>query len=297
MSPGGTAFEKGNNTIVTNPATHLRLTEEEIRAFRKLVREYYRRAGRSFPWRETADPYRILVSELMLQQTQTTRVVEKFVRFTDTLPDFFALAEASTHEVLSLWQGLGYNRRALYLKQAAGVVVDEHGGVLPSDETALVALPGVGPATAGAVLAFAFNEPAVFVETNIRSVFIHHFFEGRDAVSDRDILPLVDTTLDRDNPRTWYWGLMDYGVFLKESAGNPARRSAHHATQSPFRGSDREIRGAVLALLVERGVVTQDDILTRFPGETERVGRIVADLQREGFLDIRGDKISAKEEK
>ena len=280
---------------MTNAATHFLLTNSEIRAFQKLVREYYRRAGRSFPWRETTDPYRILVSELMLQQTQTARVMEKFVRFTDTLPDFFALADASTHEVLSLWQGLGYNRRALYLKQAAGIVVVEHGGVLPAEEKGLLALPGVGPATAGAVLAFAFNEPSVFVETNIRAVFIHHFFEGRDAVSDKDILPLVEATLDRNNPRTWYWGLMDYGVFLKESAGNPARRSAHHATQSPFRGSDREISGTVLALLVERGAVSKDDVYARFPGEAERVGRIVADLESEGFLDIRGDTIAAKE--
>ena len=276
--------------------THPILTEREIRSFQKLVKDHYRRAGRSFPWRETADPYRILVSELMLQQTQTARVVDKYVRFTDTLPNFHALADASTHEVLSLWQGLGYNRRALYLKQAAGIVVNEYGGVLPDDETALLSLPGVGPATAGAVLAFAFNEPSVFVDTNIRTVFIHHFFEGGDAVSDKDILPLVVATLDRETPRTWYWGLMDYGVYLKETAGNPAKRSAHHATQSPFRGSDREIRGAVLALLVERGVVTKDDIYARFPGEMERVGRIVADLEREGFLDIRGDRIAAKRE-
>ena len=199
-------------------------------------------------------------------------------------------------EVLSLWQGLGYNRRALYLKRAAGVVVRKYGGVLPKDEKALVSLPGVGPATAGAVLAFAFNEPAVFIETNIRAVFIHLFFTGTNAVGDRDILPLVEATLEREDPRTWYWGLMDYGVYLKESAGNPARRSAHHTTQSPFRGSDREIRGAVLALLVERGVVSLDDILARFPGETERIERIAADLAREGFLDIRGDSVAAKGE-
>jgi A/G-specific adenine glycosylase len=232
----------------------------------------------------------------MLQQTQTARVTEKFVRFTDTLPDFLSLADASIHEVLSLWQGLGYNRRALYLKEAAGIVVNDHGGVLPADEKALLALPGVGPATAGAIRAFAFNEPFVFVETNIRAVFIHHFFEGKDAVSDRDILPLVEATLDRNNPRTWYWGLMDYGVYLKESAGNPAKRSAHHTRQSPFRGSDREIRGTVLALLVEHGAVSADAVCARFPGETERVMRIIADLQREGFLDMNGDTVAAKGE-
>lgn len=280
---------------MTDTSTCPRLDDREIHAFQKIVRDYYRRAGRSFPWRETTDPYRILVSELMLQQTQTARVVEKFVRFTDTLPDVFSLADASTHEVLSLWQGLGYNRRALYLKEAAGVVVREYNGVLPADGAALLSLPGVGPATAGALLAFAFNEPSVFVETNIRAVFIHYFFEGTDAVADRDILPLVEATLDREDPRTWYWGLMDYGVFLKESAENPAKRSAHHTTQSPFKGSDREIRGAVLALLVEQGLILKDDILARFPGEAERVMRIVADLEREGFLDIRGNTIAPKE--
>jgi len=280
--------------MMTNAKTPLCLTGDEIRSFQDLVRDHYHRAGRSFPWRETADPYRIMVSELMLQQTQTSRVVEKYVRFVDTLPDVFTLADAPVSEVLSLWQGLGYNRRALYLKSAAAVIVHDFGGTIPKDEKSLLSLPGVGPATAGAIRAFAYGEPAVFIETNIRAVFIHHFFEKRDAVSDREVLPLVEATLDRKNPRTWYWGLMDYGVHLKEAAGNPARRSAHHAIQSPFRGSDREIRGAVLALLVKQETVTKGDVLARFPGETERVGRIVADLQREGFLDVNGDTIAAK---
>jgi A/G-specific adenine glycosylase len=233
---------------------------------------------------------------MMLQQTQTARVVEKYVRFVDTLPDVRSLADAPTHEVLALWQGLGYNRRALYLKRAAAVIVRDFGGVIPKDEKSLLSLPGVGPATAGAVRAFTYGEPAVFIETNIRAVFIHHFFEERDAVDDREILPLVEATLDRNTPRTWYWGLMDYGVHLKESEGNPAARSAHHTTQSPFRGSDREIRGVVLALLVEKETVTKEDILARFPGENDRIGRIVADLEREGFLNVNGDSITAKGE-
>ena len=294
MPPGGAPPGAEGDKSVSDTETPPHLTQREIQSFQRLVREYYDRAGRTFPWRETTDPYRILVSELMLQQTQTARVVEKYVRFVDTLPDVSSLADVSTHEVLTLWQGLGYNRRALYLKKAAAVIVRDFNGIIPNSEKFLLSLPGVGPATAGAVRAFAFNEPSVFVETNIRSVFIHHFFEGRDAVTDREILPLVEATLDRKNPRTWYWGLMDYGVHLKESKGNPAARSAHHTTQSPFRGSDREIRGAVLALLVEKEVVTKEDILARFPGETKRVERIVADLQQEGFLDIRGNKIIAR---
>ncbi len=217
-----------------SPTEFRTLSKAQISTFRREVLKYYRAHGRDFPWRRTDDPYNVLVSEVMLQQTQVGRVLAKWGPFVATFPDFASLAAAPLVDVLTSWRGLGYNRRALYLKEIACAVMERYAGRLPDSQDELVRLPGIGPNTAGAIIAFAFNRPAVFIETNIRSVFIHHFFPEQDSVRDAQILPLIKATLDRDNPRIWYWALMDYGVMLKETTGNPSRRSAHHARQSPF---------------------------------------------------------------
>ncbi len=186
-----------------------------------------------------------------------------------------ALAAAPLIEVLSCWKGLGYNRRALYLKEIARIVIDQYAAKLPDSPDELVKLPGIGSNTAGAVAAFAFNRPVVFIETNIRSVFIHHFFPDTADVRDSRILPLVEATLDRDNPRVWYWALMDYGTMLKETTANPGRRSAHYSRQSPFPGSDREIRGAILETAGrgrQRRRLTDAEIVVALPMEEERTG-------------------------
>ncbi len=219
--------------------------------FRQIIYNYYKENGRSFPWRDTKDPWRILVSEIMLQQTQTERVIPKYEAFIRRFPSPEELAEASVAELLPLWSGLGYNRRALALKRAAGQIVTLYSGKLPADAEKLDALDGVGPYTARAVMAFAFGSASAFIETNIRSVFIYHFFPQSALVSDKEIEPLVEASLDRADPRNWYYALMDYGVALKRRIGNPARRSSSYSKQSSFADSHRRIRGAVLRALSE----------------------------------------------
>jgi len=225
---------------------------QRIDSVRELVYDHYEQHGRNLPWRKTTDPYCILVSEVMLQQTQVDRVAPRYLSFLERFPDFVSLASATPSEVLREWQGLGYNRRALSLQAAARQVVESHGGVLPEDKRSLMSLPGIGSYTASAIRAFAFNQPDAFIETNIREVFIHHFFPEAESVTDAEIMPLVEMAVDRENPRRWYQALMDYGVKLKQQ-GNASRRSAHHRPQSRFSGSRRQARGEILRLLLASG--------------------------------------------
>ncbi len=264
----------------------------QIAELRKTVREYYEQNGRVLPWRETDDPYRILVSEIMLQQTQVERVALKYGRFLDRFPDFAVLAGADLRDLLAVWQGLGYNRRALALQRTAQLILEKFQGTLPDSAETLVTLPGIGPATAGALLAFVFEQPAVFIETNIRRVFIHWFFPDRDEVKDSEILPLVEETLDRDRVRTWYYALMDYGAMLKGKEPNPNRRSAHYQRQSTFEGSNRQIRGLILRALIDRPHMTPVELVVSVDKSPERVGKVVRDLVREGFLVRIGRRLS-----
>jgi len=260
-----------------------------IRKFRKMVLRHYEQSGRPMPWRSTTDPYAILVSEIMLQQTQVERVLVRFPAFISAFPDFASLAAAPLPDVLSAWQGLGYNRRALALRACAEIVMSRYGGVLPDDPGTLSGFPGIGHATASSICAFAFNRPVVFIETNIRRVFIHHFFPGTGEVSDSEILSLVDQALYRENPRVWYWALMDLGTSLKKTVPNPNRRSRHYARQSAFEGSDRQVRGMVLRLLLAKGEMAQDEIAGNCSADRERVLKILAGLERDGFIRRTGE--------
>jgi len=258
------------------------LSEAEIAAFRGQVLGFYEKSGRSFPWRMTRDPWAILVSEIMLQQTQVDRVLPKYLAWLKAYPDAAYLAAAPLADVLELWSGLGYNRRALALMRAASRISASDS--FPDDEDSLLELPGVGPYTARAVLAFAFGRPVVLIETNIRSVFLHRFFEGEDGVSDSRIAPLVEATLDREDPRTWYYALMDYGVEIKRVFGNPNARSAHYAKQSPFADSNRRIRGSLLKELGLRGRADAEELAAALPFARERVRGALDELKAEGFV-------------
>lgn len=258
---------------------------ETISQFQKKVYTYYETYGRDLPWRKADDPYAVLVSEVMLQQTQVDRVIPKYTAFLGEFPSFEHLAQASKAEVLSIWSGLGYNRRGLNLQKAAAQVMLLHGGRLPSDHRLLDDLPGIGPATASSIQAFAFNLPSVFIETNIRSVFIYEFFSKRAKVSDAELLPLVARYLDTQNPKKWYNALMDYGTMLKKTIGNPSRKSLSHNKQSPFAGSNRQLRGAILKLLLSGGVSESDLLskLTEFDGD--RVRLVLETLMKEAMIE------------
>ena len=225
----------------------------------------------------------------MLQQTQTSRVLDHFGPFVARFPDARSLAAADRGEVLALWSGLGYNRRAVALHRAAALIADRFGGEVPSGEEELRALPGVGPATAGAVRAFGFGLPAVFVETNIRRAVLHELFPDREAVSDRDLLPVLERALDRSDPRTWYQALMDYGAALGRTGPNPNRRSAHYTRQSSFDGSNRQQRGLILRVLAERGPLPMAELCALIGAADcagrERARRNLDAMTAEGFLD------------
>ncbi len=205
------------------------------------------------PWRNDTRPYYILVSELMLQQTQVQRVIPKFQEFIIKFPDEEKLAAANLSDVVAVWQGLGYNRRARYMQAAASMIMTDFRGTFPGDSEVLQRLPGVGHHTAGAIAAYAFNRPAIFVETNIRTVYIHHYFsETVDTVSDRQIIEVLERTLDRERPRQFYWSLMDYGSWLKQQGIRTTSRQHGYRPQTPFQGSVRQVRGAILRHLAKQ---------------------------------------------
>jgi A/G-specific adenine glycosylase len=268
----------------------VQLSSKQISLFQRLIYKYYNEHRRDLPWRNTDNPYRILVSEIMLQQTQVERVIEKYNLFLSRFPDVVSLAKATLTEVLEVWQGLGYNRRAISLMKLAGIIVSEYEGKLPADAEELVKLPGIGRATAGCLLAFAFRMPSVFIETNIRRVIIHHFFQDREGVHDDEIMPLVEATLDRSNPRDWYYALMDYGSLLRKEIVNPNKKSVHYTRQTPFEGSDRKIRGATLKALVGKTSMTEEDVILTIGVEKERTKKILSALMKEGFI-VRTGKI------
>lgn len=260
------------------------LNRETLTRFTTIIWHHYLHRRREFRWREDISPYRVLVSEVMLQQTQTSRVAPVFDRFIATFPDFQTLAEASFAQVLSVWKGLGYNRRARYLQDAATLVRREYGGVLPDKAEVLATFPGIGPATAASICVFAFNQPLVFIETNIRTVYLHFFFPSAVKVPDREIMPLIEKTLDCERPREWYYALMDYGVLLKQAVGNVSRRSSHYQRQAPFAGSDRQLRGRILHLLLDRQVLEAGELPHLLNESAARLERLIDSLCDEGLV-------------
>ena len=265
-------------------------TPDQIRPFQREVLDYYKKHARELPWRQAEedgsfDPYKILVSEIMLQQTQVNRVIPKYQAFITCFPTLRDLAEAPLSRVLEEWSGLGYNRRAKYLHQAAAVVMSELGGKLPASTELLTNLPGVGKNTAAAIVVYSFNQAVVFIETNIRTVYLHHFFKHQNQITDAQLIPYIEASLDEINPRDWYWALMDYGSYLKQTIPNPNVRSKHFTRQSAFEGSVRQIRGQIIKLLTV-GPVS----LTKLQNTIvdTRLITVLGSLQDEGLISHRG---------
>lgn len=265
----------------------MEIDEQRRNEFLEVIWRFYDENGRDLPWRNpepdgTFNPYKIMVSELMLQQTQVPRVMPKYEAFLAQFPDVRTLASAELGDVLRAWQGLGYNRRAKFLWQAARAI--EEKGAMPDTQRALTELPGVGNNTAGAILAYAYNQPAVFIETNVRTVYIHYFLADETDVTDKVIITLLEQTLDREHPREFYWAIMDYGSHLKATIGNPNRASKHYTRQSTFQGSRRQVRGHVLRLLGQKEHSLRD---LQIAISDDRVESVLGDLLTEGLIRMR----------
>lgn len=258
---------------------------------REVVMLHYDRERREMPWRDTDDPYAILVSEFMLQQTQVARVFSKYEAFLERFPTPAALAEAPLSEVLSTWSGLGYNRRAKNLRESARILIDRFGGRVPADRQQLQLLPGVGPYTASAVCAFAFGSPVVVLETNIRRVVIHFFFAHADRVADRDVEAVLEAAMPMKDIRDWYYALMDYGSYLGRILANPNRRSASYARQSAFEGSVRQVRGAVVRALSGKPELPIEELERALGPTDDRLAQALAGLERDGMIEVDGRRV------
>ncbi len=273
------------------------ISHKEINNFTKTVWGYYEKYGRhDLPWRENTDPYSIVVSEIMLQQTQVSRVLDYYKNWKKIFPNWNKLAKAELRDVLKEWKGLGYNRRGKYLHDIAKRVSQSQ---FPKDGRSLRDLPGIGEYTASAIEAFSFNHPSILIETNIRTAVIYHFFKNKNDVSDKEIRFVLEQcikpgTKAHKNPREWYWALMDYGSHLKQEVGNLNKKSKTYSRQTRFEGSSRQLRSQILHYIVEAGPVSTAQI-KRVYGSTSRskeIESLLTALQDNNMIKKTKDKWS-----
>lgn len=252
--------------------------KKQIALFQKQILVWFAKNKRDLPWRYSRDPYTILISEIMLQQTQVARVIPKFNAWMKKFPTLKSLAEASTRDVLFFWSGLGYNRRALYLHKLAKEVVKNNNSVFSQEESVLIQLPGIGKYTARAILCFAFDKQIAVVDTNVRKVILTRFPEVTD--SPKEIQEVADMLLPKGKAYEWNQALMDYAsaVLKKEKIAIPK--------QSAFKDSDRYYRGQILRMLLI-APETMNNLLKKFKNSNinkERLKKIIVQLQKEGML-------------
>ncbi len=270
---------------------------------REALLAWFRANGPDYPWRRTEhDPYAVLVSEVMLQQTQASRVADAFPRFLTRFPDVRSLADASVSDVVRVWVGLGYNRRAVALRATARAIVDDHDGIVPSDVAVLRSFPGIGPYTAAAVSSIAFGTPIAAVDTNVRKVMARVAL-GRDAhgVPDATITDAAQRWLATDAPGDWNQAVMDLGrqlcrpvprcggcplarVCRFRSSGTTGPRSGRR--QPPFEGSVRQLRGAILReLTIRTRPISTGTLADRVGSDFARVRAAVEALRGDGLVE------------
>lgn len=254
-------------------------------SFQKIIYDYYKTHGRhDLPWRKTDNPYYILISEIMLQQTQVDRVLPKYEQFVTQFPTIEKLSEAPLRDVLKNWQGLGYNSRARNLQKAVQIIHTNYKDQIPDTQELLLELPGIGPYTTSALQTFVFNKPVVVIETNIRTVYFHFFFEDQTNIKDQELIPVIEKTMDKQNPRDWYYALMDYGVYLKKTVGNLNKKSRTYTKQSTFQGSKRQIRGKIIKLLTIHDSLSYQELKKQIGETPHNLTQIIEELKQENLI-------------
>lgn len=265
------------------------MTSGQIQKFQNEILSYYKENKRKMAWRDISNPYKIFVSEMMLQQTQVERVKIKFAEFIKHFPTITSVAQADKIEILKVWQGLGYNRRALFIKRACEEIITNHKGIFPKDFITLQTLPGIGPSTAGAICAFAYNQPVNFIETNVRAVILHFFFKDKERVSDKEVMSVLEKVTSSDTtPRDWYYALYDYGTFLKKTLGKKKtalhQKSKHYNKQSKFEGSFRQKRANVLSLKLSTPEISDIEILSKLKITDQDLEDVYHSLTKDGLI-------------
>ena len=275
--------------------TAMKLTKRQIELFQKKILDWWKDNRRDLPWRHTHDPYKIMISEVMLQQTQVSRVFTRYAEFIEAYPTVKDLAKASTSDVLKTWKGMGYNRRALYIKKAAQTVVDQYKRVFPKSEQELVKLPGLGKYTARAILVFAYGQEIPLVDTNIRQIITHFFLTNhpqgpalkglKGRTLEKEVEDIARQLVPLGKSWEWHQALMDYGALRLARARSGQARSVR--SQTPFKESNRFYRGRVIDRLRE-GEVSKNKLIADFQKEYGKsrifLNTITTGLERDGLL-------------
>ena len=279
------------STILAMKQNKSQKLQNKSNEFQKTVWRWYRQNAPVLPWRKTKNPYHIFLSEVMLQQTQIPRVLIKYPQFLKLFPTIKALAKAPLRRVLSVWHGMGYNRRGLYLLQSAQQIMQKHNGIIPKDVSALDALPGIGPYCARAIACFAYGTCEPFIETNIRRVIIHEFFPRKNKVTDMEICNVLQKIQPSKHKREWYWALMDYGREALKGVPNANQKSKHYKKQSRFEGSPRYVRAKIISYLLENKKATEEELFLSLKNDRhldaisqEDIARTMTILQKEELI-------------
>lgn len=278
------------------------VTTAHKKKFNQILLDWHKDNYRDMPWRRTRDPYRILVSEIMLQQTQVDRVRTKYAEFLKAFPTVQALAKASLGEVLSAWSGLGYNRRAKYLHDCAKEVVRACGGKFPKNESELRKLPGIGPSTAAALMSFAFRGESPMIDTNIRRILVRVFF-GATIPSDKDLYAFATTLIIRGGGREWNYAMLDVGATLCTARNHSpkcpfmklhgeVRDFVYKKPQTKFLDSRRSYRGKVLQLLAKERTISARALHKYIGKKIPEMDEILLDLKKEGLIVIKNGTIA-----
>lgn len=250
----------------------------EIKKFQEKIFNWWKENKRDLPWRKTTNPYYIMVSEVMLQQTQVTRTIQKYLEFIKKFPTLQSLASALPAEVLAIWSGLGYNRRALWLQQAAQQIIEK--GSFPETPKELEKLKGIGPYTARSILIFAMNKDYPTVDTNIRRILIAEGF-AEESTQEKELFQIAEKLAPKGKSRDWHNALMDYGSQVLTVAKTGIKPVT---TQKKFSESKRYYRGKIVKILIKKQKQTKEQLLKECKLEEKELDEILELLVKDGLI-------------